>query len=130
MRPVLVALLAIFCTVGAQAEALYRCEVVNVREVSDDGKLASSDWTKTVQRLHEVIIFDSKTGLFRFQGESRSWEFEVYEAGNENNAMKAARMFRGAGSFVMETIRINTFSNSEFIYVAGDLVRTGTCETL
>ncbi len=115
---------------AAQADAIYRCEVLSVSQLETNGKLVKNDWARTIDDLDEVIIFDSTSGLLRFQGETGSYEFQVLEAGSSANAMKAVRIFKGPASTVMELFRINTFLAGEFIYVDGDLVRTGKCEVL
>jgi hypothetical protein len=123
-------LIAAMGAAAANPDAIYRCEVLNVSQLETNGKLVKNDWARTLDNLDEVIIFDSASGLLRYQGETGSYEFQVLEAGSSANAMKAVRVFKGPASTVMELIRINTFSTGEFIYVDGDLVRTGKCEAL
>lgn len=130
MKTILVAALAFGCTLSATAENLFRCEVVKVQELKTNGKIGSSDYTKLIEGLDEVIIFDAESGLFRFAGESRSWTFDVLQQGTSSNAMKAVRLKQGPASAVMETFRINTYSNSQFMYVSQTMIRTGLCETL
>ncbi|MEP1143488.1 MAG: hypothetical protein ABJH52_07195 [Henriciella sp.] len=123
----------VFAFIGfaaAHADAIYRCEVVDVSQLEANGKLVKTDWAKTIKRLDEVIIFDSASGLFRYQGESGSYEFGVLQQGSNANALKAARIKQGLASAVMETIQIQTFAQGEFIYVAQGLVRTGKCKAL
>ena len=130
MKLLSMAIGAALATLSASAEASYRCEVMAVTQLGANGKLVKPDWAKMVRNLDEVIIFDSASGLFRYQGESGAYEFSVLQMGSSVNAMKAARIQHGSGSAVMETIQIQSFAENEFIYVAGDLVRTGQCETL
>lgn len=130
MKYLTTALIAALGSASASADAIYRCEVLTVTQLEANGKLVNTDWAKMVANLDEFIIFDSASGLFRYQGKSETYEFPVLQEGSSSNAMKAARIRQGPASGVMETIQIQTFADKEFIYVAGDLVRTGKCETL
>lgn len=130
MKTIMVAALALGCSLSATAESLFRCEVVKVQELKTNGKIGSSDYTNLIEGIDEVIIFDSESGLFRFQGETGSWNFDVLQQGSSSNAMKAVRIKQGSASAVMETFRIDTYSNSQFMYVSQTMIRTGLCETL
>ncbi|MEO1659748.1 MAG: hypothetical protein AAFR51_02075 [Pseudomonadota bacterium] len=130
MKYLIATIIAAMCAATTNADAIYRCEVVDVSQLEANGKLAKTDWAKTIQGLDEVIIFDSESGLFRYSGESGSFEFTILQQGSTSNAMKAARIRQGPASAVMETIQIQTFAQGEFIYVAQGLARTGKCDTL
>lgn len=130
MKYLIATLIATTVAATANADSIYRCEVSTVRMLEPNGKLVRTEFAEMVERLDEVIIFDSASGLFRYQGESGTYEFTVLQQSSPGNAMKAARIFQGPSSAVMETFRIETYAEGEFIYVAGLTVKTGKCETL
>lgn len=130
LKLILLSTIAMVVSFTARSEALYKCDVISVVQLNRAGELVETDWTNLVEGLEEKILFDSKSGIFRYSGDSDSRKFDVFEAGDNRNALKAVRFYDGMASKVLETFRINTFANSEFIYVSGDLIRTGTCKPM
>ncbi len=127
MKYFTLAFLGLIFISSANAEISYNCGVKKIVQLSEKGNLVQTEWTKMLEKQKERIIFVPNSGFFKILGNSQNLKFEVIENGNSANSLKAIRIVQGPASTVLETFRINTFAKSEFLYVSGDTVRTGTC---
>lgn len=110
---------------------MLECDVLWQGQMRDDGSMGPTDWTDLHKKAFPTFVFDEGSQVLRWKGTDLAWQYQIAQAGTDENDLFAFRSLQGTASYVMETLRIRTWVEGwPFLLVGGDLVTTGRCRTL
>ncbi|MEQ1782258.1 MAG: hypothetical protein ABMA14_12915 [Hyphomonadaceae bacterium] len=115
---------------GLVGGRMFECNVLWKGEMRNNGSMGPTDWTDLNKKAFPTFVFDEGSQVLRWKGTELAWQYQIAQAGTDKNDLFALRSMQGAGSYVMDTLRIRTWIDGwPFLLVEGDEVTTGNCRT-
>lgn len=116
---------------GAVGGRVFECDLLWKGKLRDDGSMGPTDWTKLHMKAFPTFLFDEGSAVLRWKASDLAWQYRVVQAGTEDNSLLAIRTMQGTASFVVDSLRIQTFVKGwPFLLIEQDEISTGKCRRL